>query len=313
MSQKFSNNARSRLAGSLSAGATSFTIESATADLFPVANTADWLTPADWFKAVLQNDLGQTEIIYVGVRNAGSGLFSNVLRAQEGTAALAFSPGAVVGLRLTALDHEGLANIKSANNVFSGEQNYVGKLKQGGVEARMVPVGGIIMHAGTVAQIPAGWQLCDGTNGTPDLRNRFIIGASQDDAGAAKTTVTGAPTKSGGSKDAIVVAHNHTGNTGGQSNDHTHSGYTSSDGYHDHNVQVGNVGGRYTAAGADGAGASAGTVSSGNGSHTHTIATYGASANHTHGFTTDSTGASGANANLPPYYALAFICCMGYA
>lgn len=37
-------------------------------------------------------------------------------------------------------------------------------------------VGAIIIWSGAVVDIPNGWQLCDGTNGTPDLRNRFIVG-----------------------------------------------------------------------------------------------------------------------------------------
>ena len=40
-----------------------------------------------------------------------------------------------------------------------------------------VPVGGIILWSGSTGSIPATWQLCDGTNGTPDLRDRFVIGA----------------------------------------------------------------------------------------------------------------------------------------
>jgi microcystin-dependent protein len=40
-----------------------------------------------------------------------------------------------------------------------------------------VPAGGIIMWSGLVTAIPTGWALCDGTNGTPDLRDRFIVGA----------------------------------------------------------------------------------------------------------------------------------------
>jgi hypothetical protein len=39
------------------------------------------------------------------------------------------------------------------------------------------PSGGVIMWSGSVANIPAGWFLCNGLNGTPDLRNRFIVGA----------------------------------------------------------------------------------------------------------------------------------------
>jgi hypothetical protein len=44
-----------------------------------------------------------------------------------------------------------------------------------GVEG--VPAGGIIMWSGTIANIPSGFALCDGTNGTPDLRDRFVVGA----------------------------------------------------------------------------------------------------------------------------------------
>ncbi len=40
----------------------------------------------------------------------------------------------------------------------------------------MVPVGGIIMWSGSITAVPKGWALCNGQNGTPDLRNRFIMG-----------------------------------------------------------------------------------------------------------------------------------------
>ena len=43
--------------------------------------------------------------------------------------------------------------------------------------AMSVPKGIITMWSGSIATIPPGWALCDGTNGTPDLRNRFIVGA----------------------------------------------------------------------------------------------------------------------------------------
>lgn len=73
-----------------------------------------------------------------------------------------------------------------------------------------VPSGGIIMWSGSIATIPTGWFLCNGSNGTPDLRNRFIVGASVDNAGVSNTTITGTNTKSGGSKDATLVSHTHT-------------------------------------------------------------------------------------------------------
>lgn len=75
---------------------------------------------------------------------------------------------------------------------------------EGGVAA-----GVIVAWSGTIAQIPQGWVLCDGDNGTPDLRDKFIIGARQDVGGMAKTYVTDSYTKTGGS-----IAHNHRGETG---------------------------------------------------------------------------------------------------
>lgn len=42
---------------------------------------------------------------------------------------------------------------------------------------QVIPTGVIVMWSGSIASIPSGWALCDGTNGTPDLRERFIVGA----------------------------------------------------------------------------------------------------------------------------------------
>lgn len=64
--------------------------------------------------------------------------------------------------------------------------------------APVIPSGLISLWSGTIATIPSGWALCNGDNGTPDLRNSFIVGADADDGGVAKTTVTGPATKSGG-------------------------------------------------------------------------------------------------------------------
>ena len=40
-----------------------------------------------------------------------------------------------------------------------------------------IPSGGIIIWSGSSSAIPSGWYLCNGANGTPDLRNRFVVGA----------------------------------------------------------------------------------------------------------------------------------------
>lgn len=40
-----------------------------------------------------------------------------------------------------------------------------------------VPTGLILAWSGAIADIPSGWALCDGTGGTPDLRDKFVVGA----------------------------------------------------------------------------------------------------------------------------------------
>jgi len=73
--------------------------------------------------------------------------------------------------------------------------------------------GMIVMWSGAIAVVPPGWGLCDGTQGTPDLRDRFVVGAVKDFNGAAWCTLTGTATRTGGS-----LEHTHTFTTNG----HTH-------------------------------------------------------------------------------------------
>ena len=180
------------------------------------------------------------------------------------------------------------------------------------VSGALVPIGGIILWSGTADALAGfpNWQLCDGSaitsgtlsgSNTPNLVNRFVIGTgTYDDTGAEwQTDITGSDTQTGGSKDAIVVDHNHTLTDDGHSHsitqtDHTHT--SNLDGY---NVQV-----------------SGGAFSMGPGSQGATrvnnFAINGASANitidsGTTGITIDSAGSAGTNQNLPPYYALAYI------
>lgn len=62
----------------------------------------------------------------------------------------------------------------------------------------VVPSGSILLWSGSIASIPAGFALCNGSNGTPDLRDKFIVGAKQDVSGVAKTNVSGSLTQTGG-------------------------------------------------------------------------------------------------------------------
>ncbi len=62
-----------------------------------------------------------------------------------------------------------------------------------------IAAGVILMWAGSIASIPEGWAFCDGTNGTPDLRDRFIVGASEDDGGLPTSGIEGSLNQTGGS------------------------------------------------------------------------------------------------------------------
>ena len=141
-----------------------------------------------------------------------------------------------------------------------------------------IPSGVITMWSGSIANIPSGWLLCNGSSGTPDLRNRFVIGAFQDTAGVAYTTITGADTQTGGTKDAIVVSHTHT---------LTDPGHNHTTTVINQNLQNGSVSGAPSFPAV--------------GSATITSSTS------TTGITIATTGSSGTNANLVPYYALAYI------
>jgi|DEB0MinimDraft_6_1074348.scaffolds.fasta_scaffold19456_1 hypothetical protein len=145
----------------------------------------------------------------------------------------------------------------------------------GGGGDGIIPSGGIIMWSGSIASIPSGWALCDGTSGTPDLRDRFVVGAGNGYAVAA----------TGGSADASVIDHEHfVASSSGLTSDETEKdpltdtlyvsrsgfgGSSTNDEYRDYILET--------------------------------------SVNEADVGRTNSVGISPINANLPPYYALAFI------
>ena len=141
-----------------------------------------------------------------------------------------------------------------------------------------IPTGLITMWSGSIGSIPSGWALCNGSNGTPDLRDRFVI--------AAGSTYSVAQT--GGSADAIVVTHTHTATSTSTVTDpgHFHNTYGAYGG-------GGNPGGSLNINNPGGQNQAVTTATTG-----ITVATSTTNAN---------AGTSGTNANLPPYYALAYI------
>ncbi|MDP3787285.1 MAG: hypothetical protein Q8R05_07080, partial [Candidatus Omnitrophota bacterium] len=142
-----------------------------------------------------------------------------------------------------------------------------------------LPSGAIIMWSGTIASIPLGWQLCDGTNGTPDLRDRFIVGARTDDAGVAKTLVSGLLTQTGG----IAI--------------HTHLAGTLAGPVHAHEFSA------TTSFPSGVSGAKSGGDGFANNIHRHTVTGTTDTGNSGGPVTGETAGAS----SLPPYYSLAFI------
>lgn len=89
------------------------------------------------------------------------------------------------------------------------------------------PPGGIIMWSGAVNQIPTGWALCDGTNNTPDLRGRFVVGYSATDPDHNTANFVVSPDTGGAKQQAHThgINHDHPGqnftsgnNSGGATN-----------------------------------------------------------------------------------------------
>lgn len=155
----------------------------------------------------------------------------------------------------------------------------------------ILPAGVILAWSGSVATIPSGWLLCDGTSGTPDLRDRFIVGAGNlYGVGAA-----------GGSKDAVVVSHTHTVNVTDPG--HTHP-YV--DRYH--HESSGSLGGASSTAASGGHNGGLGTNGTDSDNDTYLTLNATTSSNTTGiAATAASAGVSGTDANLPPYYAMCWI------
>ena len=197
-----------------------------------------------------------------------------------------------------------------------------------------IPSGLISMWSGTIANIPSGWALCNGSNGTPDLRGRFVVGYSGSGDYASIGNTGGSDSRT--LTTANMPSHNHSGSIGARDTNHTHSGTSgnnnqnhshsvNSDGNHRHGINTRQD--DWNDSGGDGPSWGDGdngtyTVHTWNmnyaGSHTHGLGNQ--SANHTHSFTTgnestshshsltiNSSGSGTAFDNRPAYYVIAFI------
>ena len=158
-------------------------------------------------------------------------------------------------------------------------------LSPANLNSSTVPVGGIIMYSGVIANLPENWSLCDGTGGTPDLRGRFVVGAEgsyeQGDTGGA---------------DEVTLSE-------GEMPAHSHSGSSGSGGSHSHNFS--SVVRESQTISYDGTTSSLG-FNAGFGS-----VSINSAGSHSHSVTVGNTGGGAAHENRPPYYALAFVMRVG--
>jgi type IV secretory pathway TrbL component len=139
-----------------------------------------------------------------------------------------------------------------------------------------LPIGSIILWKRTAAEIPLGWQVCNGTNGTPDLRDYFVYGASVD---------------------------GDVGTTGDGSHSHTIPANTSSNGTHTHPMTAGvaNTSQNITdGKDADGSGVDRASASHG---HSGISGTTGSDPDHSH----TAGGSVANNTVVPPYIKLYYI------
>ena len=170
-----------------------------------------------------------------------------------------------------------------------------------------LPVGSIVMWAGSIGALPLNWKICDGTGGTPDLRDRFVVGA-----GVAYTVGT-----TGGDVEhqhALTTdptgAHTHTGAVGGHvltvdeipSHRHKSGAVWGSS----NEMSRGSVAAEFPQGRSVDGHANDGTLEAWG-------SNVGGGQAHTHALTTDEGGAhthEGGTAlanHLPPYYALLYI------
>lgn len=200
-----------------------------------------------------------------------------------------------------------------------------------GIPGSAIPPGFIGMWSGSIADIGvgplAGWRLCDGGGGTPDLRNRFILGAGTVATGTLNPNATASTSAAGGHTPAIgattltaaqIPAHVHAVNLTG--ND---TATTSSAGSHAHAINgkllLNSGGASEYGAGSNGLDASPTTALAG--AHTHTVtvsvningntSSIGSGASHTHTATAvpdhSHTITSVNLRDALPFYALAYI------
>lgn len=115
-----------------------------------------------------------------------------------------------------------VGQILSKNTIDDFDTKWINAPSGGGGSGN-VPVGLISMWSGAIASIPANWAFCDGVANAPgpDLRDQFVVGASQDVSAVAKTNIEGSLKQTGGATGHSHSNHANLTHAGGAVADHT--------------------------------------------------------------------------------------------
>ena len=105
-----------------------------------------------------------TERLYV-IENATTGDYTLTFKTLSGTG-------------ISVLQGQEAVLSSNGTNVTDPQEN-------------IVPSGVILLWSGAISAIPTGWAICDGTNGTPNLTDRFVIHADADSGGTNDVGDTG--------------------------------------------------------------------------------------------------------------------------
>jgi len=163
---KITNNAASKLAAGISAVATAVAVLPSEGAKFPV------LAAGDWFPGTLIKGDGTSEIVRVTGRTGDT---LTITRAQEGTAALTFSAGDRLELRATAAAFSEIyTNTPDATAALANLDHAINLRTLYAILDVLEPVG-VVKYWDSDATPPPGFKVCDGTAGTPNWRDRFIV------------------------------------------------------------------------------------------------------------------------------------------
>ena len=161
---------------------------------FYFRSSAIWYSLNGWVKASNSNDVSQT----------GNASVSGTLSATAISSGSLTNSGSLSTNMLT-----------SSGNISAGSLNVAGFSTNA-----LVPSGVVVMWSGSVASVPSGWRLCDGVGGTPDLRDRFIVGAGNS---YNPGNIGGANTVTLSVNEIPSHTHDVLGQTGGDNNDNNNT------------------------------------------------------------------------------------------